>query len=401
MILARFLSKFFTKEGIVLIDSHGQKYICGDVKNKEKPLTLKLLKKDLNWKLLIYPELYMGEEYYKGNIEIENGTIHDFLDLSLKNLGRKKINLYSTIVNNLVYGYKFLSNHNFVRASKKNAEMHYNRGEDIYDWMLDKEHRQYSCAIFKDPKETLEQAQTNKLAHIVKKLNLKPGQRVLDIGCGWGGLSRYIAKEVGCEVHGISLASNQIEYCKKKSRESKLDNLLSYELCDYREVKGTWDRIVNIGFFEHVSPKFYKAFFTRIHDLLKDNGDSLCLTHTIATTNPPGPPNPFIEKYIFNGGKVPSASQITKAIEKSGLVISGWESLIDHYNLTLDHWRKRFLENVGKAKKVYGPNFVRLWDFYLSSCSAAFKWSDLLVYQIETVKDFKSVPARTRDYIYN
>ena len=279
--------------------------------------------------------------------------------------------------------------------------MHYNRGEDIYDWMLDSKHRQYSCGLFKDQNETLEQAQTNKLAHIVKKLNIKPGQRVLDIGCGWGGLSRYIAKEVGCEVHGISLASNQIDYCKEKARESKLDNLLSYELCDYREVKGTWDRIVNVGFFEHVSPKFYKTFFKKINQLLKDNGDSICLTHTIASTNPPGPNNPFINRYIFNGGKVPTASQITQAIEYSGLVISGWESLIDHYNLTLDHWRKRFLENTGKAKKTYGSNFVRLWDFYLSSCSAAFKWSDLLVYQIETVKDFRSVPGRTRDYIYN
>jgi len=149
-----------------------------------------------------------------------------------------------------------------------------------------------------------------------------------------------------------------------------------------------------------VSPKFYGTFFKKIYDLLKDNSDSLCLTHSIATTNSPGPSNPFINKYIFKGGKVPSASQITKAIEKSGMVISGWESLIDHYNLTLDHWRKRFLDNVDKAKKVYGADFVRLWDFYLSSCSAAFKWSDLLVYQIETVKDFKSVPGRTRDYIY-
>ena len=138
--------------------------------------------------------------------------------------------IYSSILNSLVYGYKFLRDHNFVRASKLNAEMHYNRGEDIYDWMLDTEHRQYSCAIFKNPKETLEQAQTNKLSLIVKKLNLKPGQRVLDIGCGWGGLSRYIAKEIGCEVHGISLASNQIEYCKITARESKLDILLSYEL---------------------------------------------------------------------------------------------------------------------------------------------------------------------------
>tara|TARA_Y100000590_G_C15704311_1_gene1008010 strand:- start:880 stop:2085 length:1206 start_codon:yes stop_codon:yes gene_type:complete len=401
MILARFLSKIFNKEGIILIDSEGQKYICGEILNKEKPLTLKLLKKSLNWKLLIYPQLYLGEEYYKGNLEIENGTIYDFINLALKNIGRGKINTYSTILNNLTYGYNFLIKHNLKNASKRNAEMHYNRGEDIYDWMLDKEHRQYSCGLFKNPNETLEQAQNNKLSHIVKKLNIKPGQRVLDIGCGWGGLGRYIAKEAGCEVHGISLASNQIDYCKKKARELKLDNLLSYELCDYREVKGKWDRIVNVGFFEHVSPKFYKIFFKKIYELLKDESDSLCLTHTIASTNPPGPGNPFINKYIFNGGKVPTASQITKAIEKGGLIISGWESLIDHYNFTLDHWRKRFLENVGKAKMTYGPNFVRLWDFYLSSCSAAFKWGDLLVYQIETVKDFKSVQGRTRDYIYN
>ena len=193
MILARFLTKLFNKEGIILIDYEGQKYICGEVSNKEKPLTLKLLKKDLNWKLALYPELYLGEEYAKGNIEIENGTIYDILNLSLKNLGRKKINMYSTVMNSLVYGYKFISEHNFVGASKRNAEMHYNRGEDIYNWMLDTEHRQYSCALFKDPNETLEQAQTNKLSHIVKKLNLKPGQKVLDIGCGWGGLSRYIA----------------------------------------------------------------------------------------------------------------------------------------------------------------------------------------------------------------
>tara|TARA_B100000700_G_C15036138_1_gene852917 strand:+ start:1742 stop:2947 length:1206 start_codon:yes stop_codon:yes gene_type:complete len=401
MILARFLSKLFKKEGIILIDSQGQKYICGEISVKEKPLTLKLLTKDLNLKLLIYPELYLGEEYYKGNIEIENGSIYDFLNLALKNLGRARVNVYSTVINNLFYTFKFLTNHNLVKKSKLNAEMHYNKGEDIYDWMLDNDHRQYSCALFKNPNETLEQAQANKLSHIVKKLNLKPGQRVLDIGCGWGGLSRFIAKEAGCEVHGISLASNQIDYCKKKARELKLDNFLSYELCDYREVKGTWDRIVNVGFFEHVSPKFYKTFFKKIHDLLKDNGDSLCLTHTIASTNPPSAVNPFINKYIFNGGKVPTASQITKALENSGLIISGWESLIDHYNLTLDHWRKRFLNNVDKAKKAYGADFVRLWDFYLSSCSAAFKWSDLLVYQIETVKDFKSVPSRTRDYIYN
>ena len=398
MLLARFLSKLFIKEGIILEDSQGQKYICGEISNKEKPLILKLLKSDLNWKLLIYPELYLGEEYYKGNIEIKNGDIHDFLNLALKNLGRSQVNLYSTILNNLRYFLQLMAQHNFVGVSKRNAEHHYNRGEDIYDWMLDKDHRQYSCALFKDPNESLEQAQTNKLIHIAKKLDLKKGERLLDIGCGWGGASRYFAKEFGCEVHGISLASNQIDYCKKKARESRLDNLLSYKLCDYRNVEGRYKKILNVGFYEHISPKFYRTFFNKIKNLLTDDG--ICLTHTIASVNNPTSPNPFISKYIFPGGKIPTTTQITKAIEKSGLIISGWESLIDMYNYTLDSWRKRFLENADKAKKKYGADFVRLWDFYLSSCSVAFK-TELLVYQIETVKNFSSVPHRTRDYIYN
>ena len=399
MLLARFLSKLFNKEGIVLVDSRHQKYICGELTNKEKPLTLKLLKSDLNWKLLVYPELYLGEEYYKGNIEIENGTIHDFLNLALKNLDRGKVNIYSTIFNNFRYALQFLAQHNFTKASKRNAQHHYDRGEDIYDWMLDSTHRQYSCALFKDTSESLEQAQTNKLLHIGKKLDLKKGERVLEIGCGWGGAGRYYAKKFGCQVHGITLSQNQINYCKEKARELKLDNFLSYELCDYREVKGKYKKIYNIGFYEHISPKFYKTFFNKIKNLLTDDG--ICLTHTIASVNEPTPTNPFISKYIFPGGKVPTTSQITKAIEKTGLIISGWESYIDMYNHTLDCWRERFLKNADKAKRKYGADFVRLWDFYLSSCSAAFKYADLLVYQIETVKNFTSIPYRTRDHIYN
>ena len=154
---------------------------------------------------------------------------------------------------------------------------------------------------------------------------------------------------------------------------------------------------MNVGFLEHTSPKFLGIFFSKVNELLTDDG--LCLTHTIASVEPPAPSNPFIEKWIFPGGKVPTPSQLTKNIEKSGLIISGFHSLIDHYNYTLDAWRERFLKNASKAKEKYGEDFVRMWDFYLSSCSAAFK-SNLLVHQIETVKNFESVPSRTRDYIY-
>ena len=399
MLLARYLSKLLKKEGIVLTDSLGQKYICGELINKEKPLTLKLLKSDLNWKLLVYPELYLGEEYYKGNIKIENGEIHDFLNLVLKALGRNQTNIYSVVLNNFRYAFQFLSQHNFSKASKRNAQHHYDRGEDIYDWMLDSVHRLYSCGLFKDKSESLEQAQTNKLLHIGKKLALKKGEQILEIGCGYGGAGRYYAKKFGCQVHGITLSQNQLDYCKEKAREQKLDNFLSYELCDYREVKGNWKKIYNIGFYEHISPKFYKIFWKKIKNLLTDDG--ICLTHTICSVNQPMPTNPFISKYIFPGGKVPTTNQITKAIEKTGLIISGWESYIDMYNLTLDRWRENFLKNADKAKRKYGADFVRLWTFYLSSCSAAFKYADLLVYQIETVKNFQSVPYRTRDRIYN
>ncbi len=399
MLLTKILNKKIKYGGFIVEEANSKKHSVGVINSDNNILTLKLLKKDLNWKLVLLPELYLGEEYLKGNIEIENGTIYDFLNLVLhrKNFGKGNVNPLSATLNLLRYGFSFLTKHNLIGASKRNAMHHYSRGEDIYDWMLDKEHRQYSCAYFKDLNETLEQAQTNKLELILRKLNLKSSDKILEIGCGWGGLSRYIHKKIGCQVHGISLAPNQIEYCKNKARELRMDNALSYSVADYREVKGKFRRIVNVGFLEHTSPKFLGVFFSKVNELLTDDG--LCLTHTIASTEPPAPSNPFIEKWIFPGGKVPTPSQLTKNIEKSGLIISGFHSLIDHYNYTLDAWRQRFLKNASKAKEKYGEDFVRMWDFYLSSCSAAFK-SNLLVHQIETVKNFESVPSRTRDYIY-
>ncbi len=400
MLLENFLNKKFKFGGFILEDANSRKYTIGKIDTNKKTLTLKLLKKDLILKLTLLPELYLGEEYFKGNIEVKNGSILDFLNLVLhpNNFGRGKVNAFSAILNFLRYSFNFLTKHNFIGISKRNAIHHYSRGEDIYDWMLDTEHRQYSCAYFKDVNESLEQAQTNKLDLVLKKLVLKPSDTVLDIGCGWGGLSRYLHKKMGCRVHGISLAPNQIEYCKKKARELHMDNALSYSLCDYRQVTGKWRRIVNVGFLEHLSPKFLSVFFSKVNELLTDDG--LCLTHTIASVEPPSPTNPFIGKWIFPGGKVPTASQLTRAIEKSGLIISGFSSLIDHYNLTLEKWRFKFLDNADKAKEKYGEDFVRLWDFYLSSTSSAFR-SNLLVHQIETVKNFNTVPHRTREYIYS
>jgi cyclopropane-fatty-acyl-phospholipid synthase len=397
MLLARLLSKIFDKKGIILIDSLGQKYICGkpDLKN---PLTVKLLKKDLNWKLVLNPDWNFPEAYTRGEIEFENGSLIDFLNMTFENLGRKEINVSGYIMKQILHAWRFVTNYNLPTKLKKDIQHHYDKGEDLYDLFLDKKHRQYSCAYFLSPDESLEDAQQNKINHIIKKLDLRAGQKVLDIGCGWGGMAFEIAKQSQCEVTGISLSQNQINYCNKKAKELKLDNQVHFKLCDYREVKEQFQRIVSVGAFEHFGKKFYKIFFKKVHNLMTDDG--ICLLHTIGSVDPPGPVQPFIQRRIFPGGIVPSLSDLVKPIEKTGLVIADCETLIHHYDKTLRAWLNRFLQNKEKAKYLYNKEFVRMWEFYLASCSAAFKFKDLVVYQLQLVKNFTAPPSNRRNYIY-
>jgi len=402
MLFARLLSKIFNKKnGIVLIDSEGQKYICG-TPNLNNPLTLKLLKKELNWKLVLNPELNFPEAYMRGEIEFENGSLLDFLNMTFENIGHGEINISGYIVKKILHAWRFITNYNLPGRSKFNAQSHYDiggaKGESLYDLFLDKKHRQYSCAYFKKDDESLEDAQQNKLNHIIRKLDIKSGQRVLDIGCGWGGMVYEIARQSQCEVTGISLSENQINYCKKKAKEFKLDNQVNFELCDYREVKGKYQRLVSVGAFEHIGKKFYKTFFKKVHNIMTDNG--ICLLHTIGTVNSPGPTQPFIQKRIFPGGIIPSLSDLISPIEKTGLILADCETLIHHYDKTLKAWLDRFLKNKEKAKFLYNKEFVRMWEFYLASCSAAFKFRDLVVYQLQLVKSFTALPSNRRNYIY-
>jgi len=402
MLLAKLLSKIFSKKnGIILIDSEGQKYICG-TPNLNNPLTLKLLKKELNWKLVLNPDLNFPEAYMRGEIEFENGSLLDFLNMSFENIGHGEINISGYIVKKILHAWRFITNYNLPGRSKFNAQSHYDiggaKGESLYDLFLDKKHRQYSCAYFKKDDESLEDAQQNKLNHIIRKLDIKPGQRVLDIGCGWGGMVYEIARQSQCEVTGISLSENQINYCKKKAKEFKLDNQVNFELCDYREVKGKYQRLVSVGAFEHIGKKFYKTFFKKVHNIMTDNG--ICLLHTIGTVNSPGPTQPFIQKRIFPGGIIPSLSDLISPIEKTGLILADCETLIHHYDKTLKAWLDRFLKNKEKAKFLYNKEFVRMWEFYLASCSAGFKFKDLVVYQLQLVKSFTALPSNRRNYIY-
>ena len=401
MLLARIFSKIFKEGGIILIDAKGQKYICGNPTTK-KPITVKLLKDSLNWKLLLDPELEFPEAYMRNEIQIENSSMKDFLMELIKNLGRSEISSTSLITKKIYQTWRTITNFNLPGKSRKNVEHHYDiggeRGEKLYDIFLDKKHRLYSCAYWKNDTKTLEEAQQNKIDHIVKKLNIKEGQKILEVGCGWGGMAFEIARQKGCEVTGISLSKNQIEYCKRKAKELNLDNQVKFELIDYREAKGKYDRIFSVGMFEHVGRKFYNTFFKSMNKLLKDDG--IFLLHTIGVVDKPTAPNKFIQKYIFPGGICPSFSQIINPIEKTGLIVADTETLIRHYDKTLESWLERFLERKKEVKDLFDEKFVKMWEFYMASCAAAFRYRDLVVFQLQIVKNFQSAQP-TRDYIYS
>ncbi len=401
MILARVFSNIYKEDGIILIDAKGQKYICGNPR-KDKPIILKLLKENLSWKLVLNPEIEFPEAYMRNEIAIENASLKNFLMELVKNLGRKEISSASYVSKKIYQIYRFVSNFNLPGKARKNVEHHYdiggNKGEKLYDIFLDTKHRQYSCAYWKEDTKTLEEAQQNKLDHIIKKLDLKNGMKVLDVGCGWGGLAFEIARKTGCEVLGISLSKNQIKYATKKTKEVNLDNQVKFEFLDYRNVTGKFDRVVSVGAFEHFGRKFYKTFFKKINDILTEDGKFLL--HTIGVVDKPSPPNEFINKYIFPGGVCPSFSQIIKPIEKTGLIVSDTETLIRHYDKTLESWLERFLAKRNEVKDLFDEKFVKMWEFYFASCAAAFRYKDLAVFQLQIVKNFNSA-KRTRDYIYS
>ena len=395
MQLARFLNTLFKKDGFLLIDANLKKYIIGNPK-KKNPIILKILNKKLHYKLLFRPDLYFGEAYSEGEIEIENGTLTEFLDLALMNIGRGELNFFSQLINKFSGSYRYLTNFNFIKKSKMNVAHHYDLSDQLYDLFLDPK-RQYSCGYFKNEDDSLEAAQNNKIKHIIKKLNIKPNQKVLDIGCGWGSLAIDIAKSTNCEVTGITLSKNQFEHCIKKAKELNLENQITFKLIDYRELNEKFDRIVSVGMFEHVGRKFYKKFFKQIEKLLNNNGVSLI--HTIGSVNPPRDPHPWITKYIFPGGYTPSLSEVTTPIEKAGLIVSDIEVLKLHYSHTLRHWKENCLKNKAQIVEMYDENFFRMWEFYLAGCEIAFKWGDQVVYQFQLTKNYTSTPV-TRDYIY-
>ena len=393
--LTQFLEKLVKDDGFVLEDANKKQHIIGKPL-KNPPIKLKLLDKSLHYKLLLLPDLYFGEAYANGSAVIENGTLTEFLEIAMKNIGRGPTSNYATVIKKLMGIYSYITNFNFVGKSKSNVAHHYDISEKLYDLFLD-ENRQYSCAYFKNDNETIEQAQKNKMNHIIKKLHLKPNLKVLDIGSGWGTLALEIAKQSKCEVLGITLSENQLEYSRNKAKELNLENQVRFELVDYRKLNEKFDRVVSVGMLEHVGKKFYNKYFNSVSKFL--NEDGVALIHTIGSVMTPRDPHPWISKYIFPGGYTPSLSELAKPIEKSNLIIADMEVLRMHYAHTLRNWKSRFLGKKEEVLKMFDERFFRMWEFYLAGCEMAFKWGDQVVFQFQLSKKFTTIPS-TRDYIY-
>ena len=393
--LKKFCETLFKEDGFILVDANSREYTIGKPK-KDIPIKLKILDKSLHYKLLLLPDLYLGEAYTNGSAVIENGSITDFLEIAMKNIGRGETNIYAKTIKKVFGTYRYLTNFNFINRSKSNVAHHYDISEKLYDLFLD-ENRQYSCAYFKNDNDSLETAQKNKMNHIIKKLNLKNNQKVLDIGSGWGNLAIEIAKQSQCEVTGITLSENQLKYSQNKVKELNLENQVNFKLMDYRELNEKFDRVVSVGMFEHVGRKFYGKYFEKVSNLLADDG--LALIHTIGSVMTPRDPHPWITKYIFPGGYTPSLSEVAKPIERSGLIISDMEVLRMHYSHTLRHWKERFLGKKDEVLTMFDEKFYRMWEFYLAGCEMAFKWGDQVVFQFQLTKDLTTAP-NTRDYIY-
>ena len=393
--LKNFCESLFKEDGFILVDANSKEYTIGKPK-KDIPIKLKILDKSLHYKLLLLPDLYFGEAYTNGSAVIENGSITDFLEIAMKNIGRGETNIYAQTIKKVFGTYRYLTNFNFINRSKSNVAHHYDISEKLYDFFLD-ENRQYSCAYFKNDNDSLETAQKNKMNHIIKKLNLKNNQKVLDIGSGWGTLAIEIAKQSKCEVTGITLSENQLKYSQNKVKELNLENQVNFKLMDYRELNEKFDRVVSVGMFQHVGRKFYGKYFEKVSNLLSDDG--LALIHTIGSVMTPRDPHPWITKYIFPGGYTPSLSEVAKPIEMSGLIISDMEVLRMHYSHTLRHWKERFLGKKDKVLTMFDEKFYRMWEFYLAGCEMAFKWGDQVVFQFQLTKDLTTAP-NTRDYIY-
>lgn len=395
-VIDAFLKAMFKQGRLTLTDSKGRTntYGDGDGDGAGEEVVVRL-HGDAERRLLANASLALGECYAEGLIEITKGDIYDLMDLIGRNRGAAPKR--HTLVRSAHIALKRrLQQMNNRVASLRNVSHHYDLSHELYRRFLDAD-MQYSCAYYGDPDVTLENAQAAKKAHLAAKLLLRPGQKVLDIGCGWGGLAMSIAQaEPGVTVLGVTLSKEQLAVAQRRAEAAGLSDRVSFELRDYRDVPGPFDRIISVGMFEHVGQPHYQEFFDHIDRLLTDDG--VMVLHSIGRRDGPGTTNPFINKYIFPGGYSPALSEVLPKIERTALWVTDIEILRLHYAETLKAWRKRFLAHWDEVAAVYDERFCRLWDYYLASSEISFRWLNQMNFQIQMAKRVDTVPM-TRDYI--
>jgi cyclopropane-fatty-acyl-phospholipid synthase len=342
------------------------------------------------------PDPQLGTLFMDERFIVEEGTIYDFIYASLRDSKHLKEPLLMRGIDRLRQAMIGIDTNNLVSRSKSNVAHHYDLDARLYRLFLDAD-MQYSCAYFEHPEQSLEDAQLAKKRHIAAKLLVDPGNRVLDIGCGWGGMALYLGAIAGAgHVKGITLSQEQLEIANQRKVKSANPSAVDFVLEDYRKTTGQFDRIVSVGMFEHVGRRFYDTFFKSCHKLLDDRG--VMLLHTIGWSDAPSYTCPWLTKYIFPGGYIPSLSEIVPCAERAGLIVRDIEVLNLHYALTLNTWRTRFLSRRNEAAKLYDERFCRMWEFYLASAEAAFRCEGLVVFQLQLCKSHDAVPM-TRDYI--
>jgi cyclopropane-fatty-acyl-phospholipid synthase len=349
---------------------------------------IRIADKRLLQRMLVMPDLYLGEAYMDGTLTVEEGPLHDVLDFFACNFMSRLHNSTATALPS-----SFQSN--AVGQSKANVAHHYDLNRKLFELFLDRD-LQYSCAYFTSELESLEDAQANKKKRIAAKLLLESNMRVLDIGSGFGGLALDLAQWFDVEVVGLTLSEEQWRVSQDRARAVGLDKRVAFKLLDYREETGRYDRIVSVGMFEHVGQSHYDEFFRKIRELMSDDG--VCLLHSIGRMAPPGSTSPWLIKYIFPGGYVPSLSEALAAIERAGLWITDVEILRLHYAETLRHWHQRFQANRDKVRPLYDERFCRMWEFYLQLCEIGYRRLNWMVFQAQIAKRLTTVPL-TRTYL--
>ncbi|MDA9639920.1 cyclopropane-fatty-acyl-phospholipid synthase family protein [SAR116 cluster bacterium] len=348
------------------------------------------------WRLVLEPDLAFGESYMDGRLTVPEGGLEPLMDFLMTNAEHWSKHWLGRLTLKLGQSFAFLQHLNPPSASKRNVAHHYDLTDDLFSSFLDP-WRQYSCAYFHDDEDTLEQAQINKLARLAAKLDLNPGEKVPDIGCGWGGLARAMALCVqDTEITGITLSKQQLAYAKTAAAKTGLNGRLNFHLRDYRRQDGRFDKIISVGMLEHVGPQNFARYFDKVRNLLAPNG--VAVIHSIGVHHRARPVNRWLTKYIFPGGYLPSVDQMIKATEGRGLKLLDLEIMRGHYAETLREWRLKFMEQKPKIEALYDSRFVRMWEFYLVGCEYFFRSQRGMVMQLQLSLDQNAVP-KSRRYI--